>query len=413
MKETGFSEADATAWAERNGYFNPQQQAAQRGAAVGQTTGQVPGQTGGSGSSQYAEMEFFKDINPYQAERVDVNLPGMYDKYSGYNFGNQPFSQYGFDPNRISQFQGPDQQNIQGKSNQLMEWMLDNPLSMSDQNVAALKDKQKEAALSMQRQLGSQNAEEMARSGRFGGGGYLAQNAAIQGQLARDVLSGNREVDLQKMKQDFADRKSVAELSDTMLTGQMGRATDSYRAGLEGQTERERGFREAATSAQEAERMGLDRAKYQADEGFRGYESGRDQYRDALSGIDTQLKAQGMNTAERQFAYGSQFEKAKALAGLAEGGATRDLQKYLAEKGFDIDRSKIASNENIARMGDATSRYGIDTTARTNLMDMATRNNQFFANLGQQARQFGETMKFNTRGQENDFFRWLMGQGQV
>jgi hypothetical protein len=193
----------------------------------------------------------------------------------------------------------------------------------------------------------------------------------------------------------------------------MGRSTDAYRAKLEGQTERERGFRESAASKQEAENLGLTRSKYQSDEGFQEYESGKDRYNSGLEGINAQLKAAGMNISENQFGHGAAFEQANAQSRLAEGGATRELQKYLAERGFGIDESKIKSNERIAGQSDSTNRYGINTNARTNLMEMALRNNQFYSQLGQQGSQFDRTLGFNTKGQDNDFFKWLMQNGQV
>jgi hypothetical protein len=146
-------------------------------APAGNTApGTTPGTPGSS--SSVAGMEYFNKLSPYQKSQVNVNLPQMYNGYTGTNFGNDPFTSYGFDSNRISQFSGPNQGQTQGGVNSLMQNLLANPTSMTDSGVGALKDKQKETALAVQKAAMGSNAEEMARSGRFGGGGYQAQGYA-------------------------------------------------------------------------------------------------------------------------------------------------------------------------------------------------------------------------------------------
>ena len=437
MKGSGMNEADATAWAERNGYFNPQQQEQQRMAAMGQGAGgTTPGGTGGTGATgtgrfdsvQDYQKTSFEGINSpiYDPTKVNVNLPGMYDGYGGYNFQTQlPQQGYQFDPSRIGQFQGPNQSQTQGGVNQIMQGLLQNPTSMTDAGVSQLKAKQQELALQNQRANEQRMQEQMAQRGMMGGGQNAAMQAAIMSQANKDLLSGYRDVDLKKMEQDFLDKNTVATLGDTLMTGEMGRSTDAYRARLEGEAERELGYRSEDTSRQNLAGLGLERDAMGATDARAVADSRRNQYVDALSGIETQLKGEKLNQDERfkgfdsqsdavknemtrriassnenQFGYGAQMDKAKALAGLDESGATRDLQKYLAEKGFGVDMAKIASGEGIAKMGDATNRYGIN-------MDFVNS----ALNRGQQGSQFNQTLGFNQQGQDNEFFKWLFQNG--
>lgn len=494
-----------------------------------------------------AGMEYLNAVKKYDPTQISVEIPEMYagydprqfdvdtpemfskylktnfsgiklpDEYEGYqkfiyntkiptegykagDLGTDPFTSYVFNPENITQFESPDQSMLEGKLNNLMSFLFENPTSMSDKTVAQMREKQKEASMALQENQLAQNAETAAARGIFGGGGQAAQDAAIRSNMNKDLLTGYRDIDLKKAEMDFKDRTAVAELGDAIMSGQMDRATKAYNALLAGQKEREAGLFNEATSKHEAEKSALTRAiegeklkvaedtsaqnlaelglskeeleaaenknafdakstmfkdflaksglqkeildseageayreytsgkdifdagmdkaelafnvsKANADEGYRGWLSNASQYKDALAALGIDIDVAKTNISENQFSAANDMQLGTAKAGLAESDATRALQKYLAEKGFDIDEKKIQSNYDIANMGNQTDLYGINTNAGLDLTKMALQNKQFYSGLNQDQGQFDATMGFNKQGQADNFFKWLIEQG--
>jgi hypothetical protein len=139
-----------------------------------------------------------------------------------------------YDPMKMSQFEMPNQGISNALQTQLMNQMLANPHSMSDQNVAQLKGQQTDEALLMNKQLQDQLMQQGASRGAMGGSIDSGQRR-LASSLADSVLGGNRQIDLQKMQQDRADELGALGASNDVLGGQMGRATSGYGAQLSGQ----------------------------------------------------------------------------------------------------------------------------------------------------------------------------------
>lgn len=311
--------------------------------------------------------------------------------YYADNLGNTPFSTYqaqqfnqqglptyqggqinapqlgGYQAGQISQFAGPNQQAIQGSTEALIQQILNNPLSMSDQNVAGLKEQQKAQILAMQRQGMEQAAQSAASRGLAPGSGALAgRERRIEDQGRADLTGAYRDIDLAKMVQDQQDRTGAAQLGDSYLSSQMGRATQGYQATLAGQQLREQTGQAAADDARlraaldidvqgrnlderfrghqseaDARKFGFDVERAQADEGFRGFQSEQDAQKNALqraisqAGLNQQAADSGLK------GFGLMMDAYNAQQGRGLEGRQLDIQEKLGQGGLDLDRSKL------------------------------------------------------------------------
>lgn len=311
--------------------------------------------------------------------------------YYADNLGNTPFSTYqgaqfnaqgmptyapgsvglpqlsGYQPGQISQFTGPNQQAIQGSTEALIQQILNNPLSMSDQNVAGLKEQQKETILALQRQAMEQAAQSAASRGLAPGSGALAGLERRIGDQGRADLTGAyRDIDLAKMVQDQQDRMGAAQLGDQFLSSQLGRATQGYQATLAGQQAREQTQQSAADDARmraalglEAQRtnldegfrgyqsqaaarqFGFDQERAQSDENFRGFQSQQDAEKNALARAIQQatLNQQSADSGLRGFQ--TMMDAYNAQQGRGLESRQLDIQQLLGQGGLDLDRAKL------------------------------------------------------------------------
>lgn len=301
-----------------------------------------------------------------------------FSTYNAYQFNQQGMPTYnpgqinvdmgqGYQPGQISQFQGPNQQAIQGSTEALIQQILGNPLSMSDQNVNALKEQQKEQALQVQQQMQAQAAQSAASRGLAPGSGFLATQDRRAGDATQASLLGSyRDIDLAKMVQDQQDRAAAAQLGDQYLSSQMGRATQGYQATLAGQQLREQTGQAASEDARLRAALGADVQGRNLDELFRGYQSqasGREfdfareqaQAGEGYKGYQSNLTAQ-QGALERAIAQAGLNQKAadSGLQGFQsmldaynqQQGRTidnrqLDIQQQLGQGGLDLDRAKL------------------------------------------------------------------------
>ncbi len=180
-------------------------------------------------------------------------------------------------PYQYQQFQAPQQQYTEGMAGNLAGYMMANPYSMSDENVAQMQAQQREQAAIMARDAATARSRDAAARGVLGGGNDLRNERRASDALVSSILSGNRDVALQKMMQDKEDERNALAAGNSYLDSQLGRSLDAFQGLLAGQ-------------------------KAQGDENFQRYQLG----------TDNDLRSRQL-----------------------------DIQKLLGEGGLDVDRSKL------------------------------------------------------------------------
>lgn len=270
----------------------------------------------------------------------------------GMNLGNNPFATYqasehnvaipqlgqlpaAYGGSQFGQFATPDQQQTQGMQNSLMQAILGEGGTMNPQVLAALKEKQKEAALLMQTQGMQGAAQSAAARGMTNGGAFAGQQRALEGDTMNRVLTGNRDLDIAAAEQNRQDQLNALSASNQMLSGQMDRATQGFGAQLAGQTAQAGDTRAASQDAIQRAIQGFD-ANMQS------------------SGMD--LQQQAMNAEERykQFAtvraaQDAELQRVLQQFGVNQGvvdsgraDASLALQGELGRGGLAIDQQRLA-----------------------------------------------------------------------
>lgn len=259
---------------------------------------------------------------------------------------------------KFDQFSNPDLSGIDNPTQALLKQVLGST-SMSDQNVAQLKEKNKEEALAMQKQLADQIGSSFAGRGLSGGGQEMASRRRLGEDVLSHVLSGNRDVDLRKMTQDRADQAQALGLAGDYMNSAMGRATQGYGARLAGENA-------------------------QAGENFRGYGSRADATRFAL---ERALQQEQLNKAGADSAFGVEMGRGD----LASRNRGLDIQRELGMGGLDIDRARLTSSDRQFDLSNALARQ-----------ELAERMRQFNNQLG---------YNYNALSQsgQNDMMRLLLG----
>lgn len=175
--------------------------------------------------------------------------------------------------NPITQFQGPDLGGVDDATEAHITALLNNPYSLSDTTVHQLKNREKEAAVSVADQLRGANAVDVAGRGFSAQGGMRAgADALVDAGLIDSLINSNREIDLAKAATDRSDLLNVLDASEGFQTGRVGRATNIYGAQLSGEQARE-GQRQHDNSnllqrflAEEGTKQAEDVSKYRNDE---------------------------------------------------------------------------------------------------------------------------------------------------
>jgi hypothetical protein len=204
--------------------------------------------------------------------------------------------------------------------------------------LGALKEKQKEAALLMQQQnLGA--AQQGAAGRGFGGGGSLdGIQAAIRGNTGNQVLNSNRDLDIAAASQNRQDILNALGAADSVLGGQMNRASQAYGNTLAGQSAQAGDTRSVSQDAiaraiagtdqnLAASQLNLQKEGMQSDENFRGFQSTRSAQDAALQRSLSQF---GVNDA----AHDSD-----------RSDIALQLQQELGRGGMALDRTRIEENQ--------------------------------------------------------------------
>jgi len=255
--------------------------------------------------------------------------------------GDLPGSYQG---SQYSQFAGPDQQQTTAMQNSLMQAILGNPETLGPQQLAQLKEKQKEAAL-MQEQQGLALAQQFAaQRGTTNGAALAGLLSQIRGETGNSIITGNRDLDLAAMQQNRADQLAALGMSDSLMSGQMSRASQGFQNTLAGQSAQAQDTRSVAQDAISraitghdanlaSAGMGLQKEGMQADENFRQFGTERSAQDADLQRI---LQQFGVNSGVRD---SHRADEALALnRELGHGGLSIDQQR-LAQQGSQFDQS--------------------------------------------------------------------------
>jgi hypothetical protein len=301
-------------WVPRNHPLAAQGQPAPAGPATGAAPGAPPAPYAG-----YQPAPTRPANTAYQGTNINVGLPQgtsatQFQQWDGYNEGEQGALQ-----------------------RQLIEQVLRNPHTMNDQVVAQLKERQKESADSIRNQTQGAATSRAAARGVLGGGTNEAQNGRIASDFGEHLLGAYRDIDIARVGQDRADELGALQASDTLLNSGFGRAADSYRNTLAGQSAQEQANQYQGDFG--LRRAGLDFDVQNANAGDRRAvaASGLDNYRTDLDAWDSnqnRIYTAGNDAANR----GLDSRRIDVQQQLGQGGLDLDARR-LTETGRQFDAS--------------------------------------------------------------------------
>jgi len=119
--------------------------------------------------------------------------------------------------------QGPDYGAEEGMQRQLLQSILQNPTSLNDLQVQALKERNKEEALGYSKQIGDQLRQSAASRGALQGGNLAASERRLMQDAATQTLKGNRDIDLEVAGQRFGQRLQTLGAADSALGNALNR----------------------------------------------------------------------------------------------------------------------------------------------------------------------------------------------
>jgi hypothetical protein len=338
---------------------NAQAAATAQNMAGNSTAGTTPPPAStGSGLPAYAASFNFWQNNsaPGGAPGGAVYTPPTSLGAMGVDFSKVPT----YDPNGV---QVPTWQQPAGSSAAATE-ALNSLLSgdASGMDTSAMKNKLKEQRLIMEKDQGRQSRQAAAGRGMLDSGWQAADERRIGAESKKDILGGFRDVDIAAANAATANKIAGSTALNTVLTGDVDRASAGYNNELAGATLKDQQQRFATTDA-------------------------RQQQNDIL-------------------------EANQVLGNLQQGGAQSILDKYKAEsattmegRAQDIEVARAKSNELLGRLGLAVNLEEISRgTSRdkmqflTDIFSTLVQNEQHNAQLGLGYAQMGQSMNETMEG---------------
>jgi hypothetical protein len=359
----------------------PTQQASSQTAAPA-PTGQASTPVQGDGKIPPPQPLPSVQAAPQPAPAPQPQNPGPQNTgaLQGINLGSQPFSTYqagqfqtqvnqpgalpgSYQGSQFSQFQNPNQQALNDAQQQLLQRLLQNPETLGPQQLAQLKEKQKEAAL-LQEQQGLQNAMQNAASRGTTNGGALA---GIQRQLGADratnVINSNRDLDLAAALQNRQDMTQALGAVESILGGQMSRASQGYQNVLQGQTTQADDTRNVSQDAiqralagnaqdLDASRLNLQKEGMQMDQNFQQFQTQRSaedaNLQRLLSQFGINEAVRGSGRADDQFGLQQELGRGGlALDMLRRGDQVDQFGKNLNLNYAQLDETQRQANNNL------------------------------------------------------------------
>lgn len=279
----------------------------------------------------------------------------------------QTTAQYG--GQQFSQWQNQGQQGMNASQNALLDAILKNPYSLSQDVVGQMKGQQQDQALLMAQQARNAAQQNAAGRGLQGTGGFAEQsNRQIDNDTISSLLGGYRDIDIAKAKQDRSDVLNALGMSEDILQGQLGRASSEFENSLQGQgLQADDNFRKAG--------FDFERDRFGADESFRGYQSQADAQK---SDLDRLLAQFGINTQVSQNAqqnYETDLDAFFRNKDLGLQTRNLDLQKELGLGGLAVDRARLTESGRQFDLGHALDALGFLENRRQSDNDLGYRYN--------------------------------------
>jgi hypothetical protein len=265
-----------------------------------------------------------------------------------------PGSQETYKAAQIQQFQGPQQQAIQNQQQDMIQKLLANPYSMSEQGVSALKGQQAEQAMLMNKQqMGNMQSQLASRGIDPGSQGYGQMMGRQLGQdMSSKILDSNRNIDIQKMQTDRGDLLGALGAGTDFQNSSLQRAISGYDAGLRGsEAQRNESMsqiqsgRDLTDQNWRGQGMGfsdqMQSAGMQADEGYKQYQSrfGAQQADQARQGGNMQQAFNDRSLAQTGALQGRQMDLQNSQFGQSMGF---DREKFQYGKEQDVAQQQAA-----------------------------------------------------------------------
>lgn len=307
-------------------------------------TGQNPTQPGAPPTGAQPNPALYSPYGPYPGRpEGTVYQPGQLPQFNFTDYQTAQFNQNApapYNPGQVSQFNAPNLSPQEAAQWQAIQHVLNNP-GLGD--TSGLKEQQKEAALRMQQDALSQNANRAAASGRSGFGGVASANARRIGDATQgNILGAYRDIDIANQERANADRLAAAGMAESAIAGRAGRAQDFYRTGLAGQLAQEDLNLQGFNSRMQGAEFEANQQARQADENARGFEA---QFKGPQFMLESMLQQEGLNQAGAQSgldAYNTDLAAFNAWRDDLSRNRQLDLQGQLGNRGLDIDESRLA-----------------------------------------------------------------------
>jgi hypothetical protein len=296
---------------------------------------------GGNNAPQYQQAQMQSagpspSFTPFQFDQTPMN------SYQGDQLSTQQLPAYM--AAQISQYQAPGQaQGLNDSMSGLMAKMIANPETMSDQNVAQLKEQQKEQALSMQQQMQAQGGQQAASQGMYGSGQQLANDQRSRDTTLNSLLSGYRGIDLQKMGQDRTDQLNVMNAGQGFTNALTNQAQGNYGATLQGQ-------------------------QAQANQNFQSQQSQADAVKYNLARQQAQAGINQASSASQQNARQFGLQAQQAQAGQNQFGANFGQQNWQTLMANQLAQAQMATQNGQfnANLQNNQYQFGVNNANRLN-----------------------------------------------
>jgi hypothetical protein len=175
----------------------------------------LPGNQNYAGGSPNFDESAGANVGPLQLQRTGSQLPAP---SAGGDSSGVPVVPFG----------GPVRNNIDDLNARLVQQVLEHPETLTPEAINAMREKSKEDALTYQQQQKNIIGSDAAARGVFGGGNQNAQETNLAADTIKNLIAGNRQIDLNKVAQDRSDQLGAADLADKYLSGSLGRALDEF-----------------------------------------------------------------------------------------------------------------------------------------------------------------------------------------
>lgn len=388
------------------------------------TPGQPPPQVG----QTYNPMQFqLSDPGHYTPGQIgQPNVAG----YTARAF--TPALGPAYTPGQTAQFQGPQSGQILTQQQQLLSQLLDSPDLLDATAIAQLKEKQKEAALQMQADQLAQAGQNAAARGVTGGGWQAGTERRIGDATRGQVLQSQREIDLAALQANRDARVGALSAAEQMLQGQSSRAIGEYGATLSGQQAREGNLQNAA-------QLGLQRGSLDLQAQGMGDASAQAAAANALSRGSLTLQGDTARESAAQSGFGLNLQAAaqRLLGQQAQAGENRaatevglqsDALRLQAQNQGEGQRQAAAASNLAARdstwgrqqadyqnllssiFGQEDRRQSAQSLALQRQLGLGNLG-LGYAQMGEQGRQFDQTLPLNTANIMNQILMSRLGYG--